>query len=367
MPELLHIVCLDAPAPPDYGGAIDQFYKIRALAETGTKILLHYFRYNDRDLSAIKPYCAQIHAYGRKITLPLKLPYIVSSRINQELIERLNADKYPVLLEGIHCTGIIPFLNDQRRVVVRIHNDEASYYKRLALLDKSYLKQLYFRWESRLLKQYQKTLVKSLPLACLSQKDAETFRNEYGFKNVKFIPCFLPWQYLNVPEEKGSYCLYHGNMAVSENEEAAAWLIRNVFHATTYPLVIAGRSISGKLEALARHYTNVRLVPDPSIESLDVLVKEAQVHVLPSFNTTGVKLKLLHVLLEGRHCISNKTGVEGSLAEAAVTIAETPEAFIKEIERMFQKEMTAEDKQKRQALLALYDNKVNAGLLNGLW
>ena len=35
MNKKLYIVCLDAPAPADYGGAIDMYYKIEALAQKG--------------------------------------------------------------------------------------------------------------------------------------------------------------------------------------------------------------------------------------------------------------------------------------------------------------------------------------------
>ena len=46
-PAALHIICLDAPSPPNYGGAIDMYYKIRALALAGTRIILHYFAYRE--------------------------------------------------------------------------------------------------------------------------------------------------------------------------------------------------------------------------------------------------------------------------------------------------------------------------------
>ena len=48
MNEPIHIVCLDAPAPPDYGGAIDMYYTIIALAKTGRKPILHYFEYGEK-------------------------------------------------------------------------------------------------------------------------------------------------------------------------------------------------------------------------------------------------------------------------------------------------------------------------------
>ena len=44
MPERqLHIVAFDIPYPPNYGGVIDVWYKLKALHAKGIKIILHCF------------------------------------------------------------------------------------------------------------------------------------------------------------------------------------------------------------------------------------------------------------------------------------------------------------------------------------
>ena len=60
----------------------------------------------------------------------------------------------PNLLEGIHTTGILQKLNRQnRKIVVRMHNEESLYYKELARAEKGFLKKIYFQNETRLLKK----------------------------------------------------------------------------------------------------------------------------------------------------------------------------------------------------------------------
>ena len=39
----LNVVSFDIPYPPDYGGVIDIYYKIKALNSAGIKIHLHCF------------------------------------------------------------------------------------------------------------------------------------------------------------------------------------------------------------------------------------------------------------------------------------------------------------------------------------
>lgn len=371
MSRHLHIVCLDALGPPDYGGAIDMYYKIKALAAIGVKITLHYFDYNlTRNTAGLENECVAVHRYKRKSflqALPLSCPFIVQSRINAELIKRLNKDEHPVLLEGLHCAGIIPFLNKQQRVVLRMHNDEAAYYRHLAKTENSFLKKLYFVWESRLLQRYQHRLSKSLKLACLSQTDADVFQKIYGFQQVYFIPCFIPWQQVFIKEGKGDYCLYHGNMLVSENEQAALWLMKEVFSKTTIRLVIAGKGISQQVSRAAEAYPHVSLINNPTIPELDGLVKNAQINVLPSLNATGVKLKLLNALLNGRHCITNPAGVMGSKIENGVVVKEALADWIQHIELLIQQEFSTQDEESRHEVLRLYNNETNAKALNELY
>lgn len=369
--QYLHIVCLDAPSPPDYGGAIDIFYKIKALAQTGRKIILHCFDYNPlRNAKGLENDCVAIYAYKRKSlfnALPFSRPFIVSSRINIDLIKRLNEDDHPILLEGLHCSGIIPHINNPSRIVLRMHNDEAAYYHHLAQTEKSFLKRLYFGQESRLLKSYQKNLNEDIQFACLSEADIETFKAVYGFQAASFVPCFIPWQTITIKEGKGYYSLYHGNMAVSENEEAALWLMQNVFSKIAAPLIIAGNRISKRLEKEAASYKNVSLVNNPSIPVIYGLIREAQVNVLPSMNSTGVKLKLLNALLNGRHCITNSAGAKGSGINNSVSVCGNANEWIQSVERTMQSPFTQEEMEDRKAILSLYNNRSSASKLNELW
>ena len=118
-------------------------------------------------------------------------------------------------------------------------------------------------------------------------------------------------------------------MAIAENERSAIWLMENIFNDGKIELVIAGNKISDTVKKSAESYSNVRLVDNPSIITLEDLIKEAHINVLPSMNNTGVKLKFLHALLSGRFCITNRQGIEGSGISSGAEIAETPLDFRK--------------------------------------
>jgi hypothetical protein len=369
--DLIHIVCLDAPAPPNYGGAIDMYYKIISLSAAGKRIILHYFDYNPgRNAAGLEKYCAAIYTYKRKgfmASVSWREPYIVRSRVNQILIDRLNEDNHPILLEGIHCTGILPGLKNRERVIVRMHNEEASYYRRLAGAEQNPIRRSYLLFEAFLLKKYYRRLPRQIKLACLSQTDITVLKERYGLLRSTFIPCFIPWQSVEGIQGKGNYCLYHGNMKVAENEAAALWLVKHVFARMTTPFVIAGTGISTRLSSAVKNYRHISIVNNPSITEIDELIREAHINVLPSLNSTGVKLKVLHAVCTGRFCLVNRKAVAGSGIATGVMVAESPEDYIRLITELSGLPFSAEDKKNRQEILSVYDNFRNAEMLSAIW
>ncbi|MBI3139436.1 MAG: glycosyltransferase [Sphingobacteriales bacterium] len=374
MSRHLHIVCLDTPWPADYGGAIDMFCRIKALQEAGTRIHLHYFSYNHRgNPNELNQYCESIHVYKRKTGyrgFSFRTPYIVSSRINQELIHNLNRDHHPVLLEGVHCTGMLAQLNrENRKIVVRLHNNESEYYRFLSASTRNLLKKIYYRFESALLARYERSLPKELPYACISAKEERYFREEYGLKQAFFLPVFTPFREINAPEGMGCFCLYHGNLGVAENEKAATWLLTEVFFRIKLPFVIAGKNPSRRLDKMAHLCQHTCLVANPSEMELNDLVRKAHVNVLPSFSSTGIKIKLLHALCEGRHCVTNEAMVAGTGLEAACHIGANAGAIASILLQLHHQPFTEEEIRLRKSLPALSgDNSAHTRLLSQyLW
>jgi hypothetical protein len=372
----LHIVCLDVPWPPDYGGAIDMMNRIILLKEAGINIHLHYFSYNDRGQPKIlQEYCETVRVYERSTGargFSSNLPYIVSSRMSEELLQSLSADVYPVLLEGLHCTGILPGLDTKnRKVVVRMHNEESRYYASMAGSEKSWWKKFYFSRESRQLKKYAMKLAGDCLYACISTEDVRILKTDYHLPHVKYLPAFPSWQNVRGEEGMGNLCLYHGNLSVPENEEAATWLLQNVFTRIRKPFVIAGKKPSKRLQKLAHFCQHTCLVADPSESEINDLIRKAHIHVLPclSKSPTGTRLKLLHALFEGRHCLVNEAMVKGTGLEDTCHIASGAQAFASVIAQLYLHPFGQEEIELRERVLyTQYDNKKNIlDLIQYLW
>ncbi len=359
----INIISFDVPYPADYGGVIDIFYKLKAFHEAGIKVHLHCFEYGRKPQDALKKICASVNYYPRKTAKSLlfnTLPYIVLTRTSESLKKNLLKNNYPILMEGLHSTFL---LNDKdfqkRKIIVRTHNIEHDYYENLAKVEHHIFKKYYFLNEAGKLKKYESVLKNASAIGAISPNDTNYLAKQ--FKNVHYIPAFHPNENISVEEGRGNFVLYHGNLAVGENNEAALYLIQKVFNKLPYRLVIAGSKPSAELIKAAKGKQNIELRDDLTPLQIHKLIHQAQCNVLPTFQATGIKLKLLSSLFAGRFCIVNKAMVENTGLESLCIIANTPEKMKEKIKGVMSKDFPKREIEKREkALLENFSNRKNA-------
>ncbi len=363
MDKHLHVVAFNVPYPPKYGGVIDIFYKLKALHGLGVRISLHAFQYRESDPSGLKDICDEIFLYQRKLN-PLKLisqkPFIVNTRNTPEIFDHLKKDNDPILIEGLHCTT---YLNrnelGERDVYVRTHNIEHDYYYGLAKAQRNILKKIYHKSEAIKLKNHEQILSTATGTFAISPKDQEYLNVKYGESHL--IPAFHANDELLISKGIGDYALYHGDLAVEENDRAALYLTHEVFNDIDKKLIIAGNRASSRLVTAVGKYPNIEIVNSPTHSVMTDLIKGAQVHVLPTFQATGIKLKLLTALFNGRWCIVSPEMVEGTGVEECCKIASTPEEMKREIIDLFEREMGDDIIAEREKILNQdFSNRANA-------
>ncbi len=323
----IHVISFDVPFPPDYGGVIDVFYKLKALHAAGIKIIMHCFEYGRPKSAELDKYCEEVYYYPRKTAKSFlfnTLPYIVLSRQSEELKSNLLKDDAPIFMEGLHSTFLLSSEEFDGRVkIVRTHNVEHEYYENLAKVERNIFKRYYFYNEAGKLKKYEAVLKNASAIAAISPNDARYYSGL--FSSVNYIPAFHPFDEVSALPGKGDFAFYHGNLSVGENNEAALFLVNKVFENSKHKLVIAGSKPSADLLKAVRSNSSVNLLSDQSPDQIYELVRTAQCNILPTFQSTGIKLKLLAALFSGRHCIVNSPMVEGTGLEPLCKIADTAE------------------------------------------
>lgn len=367
MPIHLHLIAFNVPYPADNGGVIDVFYKLKALHASGIKVHLHCFLYNRPPAPELEQYCEEIHYYQRNMSWKAALhihPFIVIGRRNKELLQRLQQDNHPILLDGIHSGGLLLKKSlRNRQILYRAGNVEHEYYAELASNEKySLFRKIYYHSEAWKLRLFESKLSHASAILAISDMDTDHFEETFPQVPTYYIPAFHPYDTPVCRLGSGTYALYHGNLYIPENYKAADFLISEVFSKLPeFQFKIAGANPPLHLIEKIKHHGNIELICNPSDKEIQQLIQNAHVNVLPTFQQTGLKLKLLYALFSGRFCLVNNNMLFGSGLGEVCHVANTSEQMELMLRRLFQKEFTKKELQQRtQVLKYRYDNSTNA-------
>ena len=362
----VHIVSFNVPYPPNYGGVIDVYEKIRALRQQGVQVHLHCFAYGRGSAPELEASCVEVHLYPRSGYRP-GLPYIVASRRSAALLRRLDADDYPILFEGIHTT--YPLLQRRwpgRILLVRPQNVEAQYYRNLAALERNPFRKAHFRIEARLLRNYEKRIA-GLPVTFLCVHPADKAYFGAYTDRVEYLPSFVSFGESYGQSGVGGYVLYHGDLSVIDNALSAEWLLREVHRPEQGPWIIAGKSPSRGLRRAVAAKRGVKLWANPGPSWMEDCIRGAQVLLVHSFNTAGLKIKLLHALRAGRHCVVRRELAEGTGLEPLCVLVGTAGEYRDAIRRLHDVPVTEADLERRRAVLGSYGEGGVSKLLSLLY
>ncbi|MBC7874927.1 MAG: mannosyltransferase, partial [Ferruginibacter sp.] len=242
MTRHLHIICAAAPWPPDNSMAIDIFYKMQALHKAGIKIHLHYFCTNPNcHPTELNKYCESVHPYpcGKQKTNFAGINSRPGGAGNDSIANAVSNDLYPVLFEGINCTGTLQQIAAaDRKVVIRMYNDECRYYDHLKKSSGLFFQKIRLNQCAREMKKYEDALPqKNCHYVFSTPGNATSFRDAHPSTNVHYLPLFTPFHTVKSKTGVGSFCLYHGDLSDPCNEKAAIWLLSKVFNDINIPLV----------------------------------------------------------------------------------------------------------------------------------
>ncbi len=339
----------------------------------GVNIILHTYAYNDfKKNDMLGTVADEVYYYKRKTgvwSLLSGLPYIVYSRRDKDLVDRLCMDDFPIIFEGLHTCY---FLGDKRlegRVkIVRAHNVEYEYYRLLGENAQSFVKKMYYKLEARKLERYETVLDEASAILAISPDDYRYFKNRYEGVTVSHVPCFSSvstkdCQMVDCPEER-PYILFHGNLGVEENIAVVRYLLDEVLPGLKggYSVVIAGRNPGARLKNSISECPGVELYENLDSDVMDSLVQNAHVNILLTFQPTGIKLKLINTLKISRgFCIANDFMLNDDNLRCLCIVANTTKELTDAIDDAMGRRMQDSELEYRRRLVdTYYDNDVNA-------
>jgi len=352
----IHIISFDIPFPANYGGVIDVFYKVKELYNKGVKVHLHCFQYGRDEADILELYCEEVNYYPRKTGIIYNLsstPYIILSRICGKLINKLSKDSYPILCEGMHTCGLLlsPAL-ENRKLVYRSSNIEHHYYRGLAKNEKNILKRFYYNKEAQKLEKWEHNLSKASLFLTVSKEEQKYYMKTFPNNRIENIYSFFQQDEFNLSEENGNkYVLFHGKLSVQENIITANRIIKEIASNSEFNFIIAGMNPDRSIIENAKKLNNVEVISNPDNREMEKLIAEAHINLLLTDQATGLKLKLLNSISQGKHCLVNDEMLVGTGLNNCVEIANSNSEIIDAINRLMQTNYTKEDYKKRKALI----------------
>ena len=216
--------------------------------------------------------------------------------------------------------------------------------------------------DARKLRRYESIMTQASAVLAITASDAAHFQ-AIGCQRVLLVSASHPMDEVVSQVGQGRYALFHGDLSVAENIDAVRFLADKVFKESPYRLIVAGRNPSHLLSRCKE----IDIEPNPSEERMEQLIREAQVNILFTQQATGLKLKLLHSLYSGRHCLVNGLMVAGTSLAPACHVADDAQSMRETLDALMTTPFTESDIQTRKSLLiSLYGNAVNAEVIVNL-
>ena len=233
----------------------------------------------------------------------------------------------------------------------------------------------YYYLEAWKLKHYERVLLYADKILAITNTDALYFTQKYPFVSTYCLPCFFDnisvETVTDVSPENEKYILYHGNLSVLENVRVINYILDNLLPKLDINMrvVIAGKNPDKHLREKISRIPNVSLVANPLQEEMNSLIVFAHIHLLLTFQNTGIKLKLIYSLMKGHgHCLVNSMMIPDPGFEEVCTIADGQEAQVIALRKLYHTPLMPEALQWRQQALTKmgYNNQVtfNSPLIN---
>ena len=356
--KILNIVAFDNPYPPNYGGVIDVYYKIKALYEIGFEIHLHCFvKEIPKEYHELQLITASVNFYKTDVKwyhIFSSLPISVISRRNHNLIKNLLSNNAPILFESLKTTCLVSDIRIKNRVkLLRLHNLEQNYFKGIAKSERNLLKKYFFFKEAKKFESYEVWNSFDLVLT-LSE-----FENLYLIQkkiSTRYVPVFHGNKEVGRLSEFGQNILFHGDLSTPDNLKVGLFLIDVFKELPDYELVIASSCKKEMIESRICNIPNITFVDLVDFNHLLELFEQAHICISWSFQNSGTKLKLINALFNSRFSLINENIIDDNKIVALCSVARNKEELKYKIKETMIKPYSFSNFENRKLVLESYLN-----------
>lgn len=186
-------------------------------------------------------------------------------------------------------------------------------------------------------KKYEETMIcESDASLCISNSDIDIFKAEFPkAKKLVFAKPLIRFSKIKSKEDLkkfGKKLLIVGSMDWYPNVNGIEWFVENVFiplvkRDPEYKLYLVGRKPDDRIKKLGEKCENI--IVTGSVDSVDPYYKECDVSIIPVFEGTGAKIKVLESLGKGIPTVCSDFAAKDYLLnnEEMIVVPQNAKAF----------------------------------------
>lgn len=326
------------PYPPDDGGRIASWNLARCLRHNGHAIDLVCFASDpsavEAHRAALGEVFASVHLVAKDIerqhpadlasALVRGSSYFVrkfwSLRLADELRWRLQSGRFDATLIEFAFMGVyLPLLREHPtagRIILRAHNVEYEIFERMAEREPRRWARVLLRREARLFRHFELDLLERVDaVKVISQRDADVLAAAGCRARPEVLEAFLDVEAYRPDGGTGpepGHVVSVANLGWQPNVHGILWFCEHVWPGVLHGFPQARLSIVGKrpppaVQRLAGPAVNVTgHVPDER-----PFLRRASLFIVPLFEGSGVRIKILTALAAGARVLATPVGAEG--------------------------------------------------------
>lgn len=235
----------------------------------------------------------------------------------------------------------LPLIRSQSnaKVILRAHNIEHRVWERLAEKETSFFKRHYLKSLSRSLKRFERDLAASCDgVITITERDAGWFKS-LGLKKIISFPFGIN---IGMDEEKDIPApdaqLFHlGSMDWLPNLEGINWFLKEIWPQVkqqnpTAKLHLAGRNMPSSISDIK----DDRILVHGEVPDAMVFMQTYGIMIVPLLSGSGMRIKIIEGMQNGRAIISTSLGAEGIECTDGknILLADSAEQFAQGIARL---------------------------------
>lgn len=357
------------PFPLDNGGKIGALNGIITTSSIGELVVLSfteepsvvregisYYSSRLKNVSFIKPIFHNIHIRKKYFKLIKTLlideifgiPYVSAKYINHNMLrcidEMFKVNKYwnLIFVDYLNMAFYGNYIRNKYRsqydkLILKDHNIEYEIVEQAAKNSKGIKKWYLFR-EARKTENYEKVEIKNADLVYSVCNTNTEYMLKYNERSYTMLPSFEMIKTKKKCQDSACNLLYIGNLSWEANREGIRWFIDKVFPYICKKYKDAKLTIVGGGLDFNPYANNKNINYLGYVKDLTNIYDDQLVFVVPLFEGSGIRIKILEAFNNEIAVVSTKIGCEtvGATDKEEIMIADNEMEFVSAIEELIE-------------------------------